>query len=478
MLRPPTCQLSLFRSVGAALTACVASIGTLSVGASGDDLRVRDGTALRVASTANLLSEVHVGLPASSWRRTACGSPAAMKPGKPPVDIISTWGREITVDSVKTVFKYPRPQMVRGGASSWHSLNGLWEFEPCAEWGCGPPPFARPMNESVLVPFPVESCLSGLRNHSAAGRGLDVPPSYQHMYYRTHLDATRLRQAASASGGRSLLHFGAVDWQCDVYVNGMHVGGHEGGFDGFSFDISDALELATAGQHELVVQVYDPSNKGSQPFGKQRTEAMWEPGGDTYTPVSGIWQPVWLETTAERHFTSLKLRADMQRLNLTAFTSVPDGGEIRATVKDNGDTVAVAIGKANLPFSIPIALAKRKLWSPESPFLYNLTVEYLDQVGGRTVVDDTVDSYFGMREVSLCVVSGVQRPCINGKWRFLAGFLDQSCECSPWSPPICVSVCLSACPPVRLSVCHSLAPALPPSLPPSLSPSPLLCAYH
>ena len=176
----------------------------------------------------------HIGASPEKWRRTNCGSPASMD-GTTKVDIISEWGRQITVDNVKTIFAYPRPQMVR---PSWHSLNGLWEFEACPEWGCGPAPFGRALNESILVPFPVESCLSGLRNRSNA---LNVPPTYPRMFYRT---AFAVEGGGQGDAGSMLLHFGAVDWQCEVYVDGLWVGSHEGGFDGFSFDISRALRSA------------------------------------------------------------------------------------------------------------------------------------------------------------------------------------------------------------------------------------------
>lgn len=378
----------------------------------------------------------HIGASPEKWRRTNCGSPASMD-GTTKVDIISEWGRQITVDNVKTIFAYPRPQMVR---PSWHSLNGLWEFEACPEWGCGPAPFGRALNESILVPFPVESCLSGLRNRSNA---LNVPPTYPRMFYRT---AFAVEGGGQGDAGSMLLHFGAVDWQCEVYVDGLWVGSHEGGFDGFSFDISRALRSAHryrggggggagdgggggagAGTHELIVQVLDPSNKGAQPFGKQRIEAMYAPGGDTYTPVSGIWQPVWLEAVPERYISALTLRASMSSLAITVHTSIPDGMPVHVEVSDGATIVASAQGLANLPFVVPIP-APRKLWSPESPFLYNLSVSTCrDAERCRDHLDgDTVTSYFGMREVTLCAVRGVQRPCINGEWRFLAGFLDQS----------------------------------------------------
>merc|ERR1719253_780509 len=126
------------------------------------------------------------------------------------------------------------------------------------------------------------------------------------MIYRTLIDGRAVR--AENRDGDVLLHFGAVDWQTDAYVNGIWVGSHEGGYDGFSFSIGAAL--GNSGKDEILLQVYDPSNHGSQPFGKQRSSAMYSPAGDTYSPVSGIWQPVWLEAVPARHITSLKIAAD------------------------------------------------------------------------------------------------------------------------------------------------------------------------
>jgi beta-galactosidase/beta-glucuronidase len=258
------------------------------------------------------------------------------------IDIISEWGQRVTTDNVKTIFEYPRPQMVRN-STTWHSLNGLWEFEACPSYGCGPAPFGRTLNESILVPFPVESCLSGVRNHS---NDLNVAPTYQRMFYRTFINGSVLHAINPSS--KTLLHFGAVDWQCEIYINTLWVGSHEGGFDGFSVDITRAMEAHPQNSanivHELIIQVFDPSNKGGQPFGKQRIEAMYAPGGDTYTPVSGIWQPVWLESVPSRYVQSLSLRANMTALDITVVTSVPDGAPVLVRVLDLDTVVTTVAG--------------------------------------------------------------------------------------------------------------------------------------
>ena len=217
-----------------------------------------------------------------------------------------------------------------------------------------------------------------------------------------------------------LLHFGAIDWQADVYVNGLWVGSHEGAFDAFSMNIGDALQLdgVAGAMDELMVVVHDPSNYGGQPFGKQRTSAMWRPAGDTYSPNSGIWQPVWVEVVPGMHITALKLAPNMTHLNLNVATTHTSGAitKVTATVWKGSEAVASASFYPKTPFAL--AIPSPQLWSPEQPFLYNLTVAF----GG-----DHVESYFGMREVTVCKdPSGVVRPCINGKYRFLTGVLDQS----------------------------------------------------
>ena len=285
-------------------------------------------------------SSVHHPAASSRWQRTRCGSPAS-----PGTDIPSSFAASITPESVKTAFGYPRPQMTR---PSYHSLNGLWEFAPMQRLAAlapptadpsncrgapncdgARPPFGQTLNETVLVPFPVESCLSGLENASLPG----TPPTYQDMFYRTLIDGQALLAEGAGLGaaapddgeaGDVLLHFGAVDWAADVYVNGLWVGSHEGGYDAFSFEISEALGQAGGAElDELLVVVHDPSNYGSQPFGKQRTSAMWSPAGDTYTTNSGIWQSVWLEAVPAARIESLRLAPNSTHLVLNAVTTIP-----------------------------------------------------------------------------------------------------------------------------------------------------------
>jgi beta-galactosidase/beta-glucuronidase len=381
-------------------------------------------------------------------------------------DIITEWGKKITPESVKTVFEYPRPQMVR---SSFTNLNGLWEFKAVEAGTSTNGAFGKTLNETILVPFPVESCLSGLRDVNDTN---GVPPTYQHMWYRTTVSQDQIQGVA---GGRTLLHFGAVDWQTDVYVNGLWVGSNTGGYNAFSFDITEVcLPLSHSLCLYLCLSVsvslslsyclclgaewwrrrrgsvrrrVRPLEHGptaiwqavhqSLPHclcltvsvclcltvsvslspGKQRISARYNPGGDTYTPNSGIWQTVWMESVPDTYIEGLKINADMKQLTITVNTNVPDGSAVTVQVKDGAAVVATSTScKANLP--CVVAVPSPKLWSPESPFLYNMTV---------TAGDDSVDGYFGMREVKLGKdAGGATRPMINGKFRFLAGFLDQS----------------------------------------------------
>jgi beta-galactosidase/beta-glucuronidase len=167
-------------------------------------------------------------------------------------DIITEWGKQISPETVKTIFDYPRPQMVR---SSFTNLNGLWEFKATKDGE--KPTFGLTLNETILVPFPVESCLSGLKDANDTN---GVPPTYQHMWYRTTVSSDSFHATA---GGRTLLHFGAVDWQSDVYVNGLWVGSNSGGYNSFWFDITEAL--SGGGDEEIFVVVYDPSSERVPP---------------------------------------------------------------------------------------------------------------------------------------------------------------------------------------------------------------------
>ena len=196
---------------------------------------------------------------ALSWSRTKCG----------PNDIVTQWGK--TVDPSSVLPLYPRPQMVRGNDNTWMNLNGLWDFNGTTNENLTEPlPYtSQPLDTQILVPFPPEGCLSG------------IGQTYKHLQYKTTFNDFMNRDKSST---RVLLQFGAIDWQSSVYLNGKLLGNHTGGYDSFTFDITDTI---TSTNNELMVSVYDPSDSGYQPNGKQRISAINNPGGDTYTPTSG-----------------------------------------------------------------------------------------------------------------------------------------------------------------------------------------------
>lgn len=291
--------------------------------------------------------------------------------------------------------EYPRPQMER---AEWMNLNGMWEYmggkdkaDPVS--AATPPKFpAKP--EKIRVPFVPEAELSGIARNGETNlwykRTLTIPSNWK--------------------GKRVLLHFGAVDNTAAVFINDKKVGSHTGGYDSFSFDITDYLKT---GVNTLVVGAYDP-NDGIAPSGKNG------PRGD-YTFSSGIWQTVWIEPVEKEHVTSLKLIPDLKnnRLEVVVSASV-NQSKVTAVVTAGGLQVAKAQGNANEKFYIPIK--EPRLWCPEDPFLYDLKIE-LQAKNGK--VTDAVDSYFGMRSVGLGKVGGVTRTLLNGQFQFHLGLLDQ-----------------------------------------------------
>jgi hypothetical protein len=348
-----------------------------------------------------------------------------------PGRIITPWAEQ--VDPAHPLPEYPRPQMVRGG---WENLNGLWEYaivpkdqdEPVSYQG------------KILVPFAIESALSGV------GKTVGGDSS---LWYRTTFvlpaaprGMADLRRSGTKKNATILLHFGAVDWRAEVFVNGKSAGIHEGGYDPFTLDITS---LVTKGKRQqLTVKVWDPTDDGPQPRGKQ----VKHPNGIWYTSVTGIWQTVWIEAVPATYIAALRQTPDIDRQTLSVSTDVQGlmvGDSIRLTAWDGGRMVAReaaaagpdggaresgAIGSAGLVgpagakdtaqqrLSIPGA----KLWSPDSPFLYDLTVSVIR--GGKIV--DEVKSYFAMRKISVKPDEhGTQRIMLNNRFVFEIGPLDQ-----------------------------------------------------
>ena len=313
---------------------------------------------------------------------------------QPAGDKIKTaWADE--VDPACPLPEYPRPTLVR---PEWRNLNGLWDYAILPADAPQPERF----DGKILVPYPVESSLSGVQRRLTENEVL--------WYERRFTVPAGWRQ------GALLLHFGAVDWEADIYLNGIRVGGHKGGYTAFSIDIAPYL---TRGEQTLAVRVTDPTDRGTQPRGKQVTESrtIW------YTPVTGIWQTVWLEPVPESRIAALRSTPDIDTKSLTVeavTVGVRPGDIVGVTLRDNGRTVATARAAAGEP--LRLTLSDMKLWTPDTPVLYNLEATLLR--GGKPV--DRVGSYAAMRKNSTVRgKEGFLRLQLNDRECFQFGPLDQ-----------------------------------------------------
>jgi hypothetical protein len=312
--------------------------------------------------------------------------------------LMTTWGENLTSDNVWA--EYPRPSMTR---DSWMNLNGVWQYYKRTSINYDYEPAADRFDKAILVPFPVESALSGI-----------MDTNFQENKRSTHMYRRTFSLPADFAGKNVLLHFGAVDWRCTVYVNGKAAGSHDGGSDPFSFDITSLLNAS--GDQELQVAVWDPTSDGGQPNGKQNNY----PNGIWYTPNSGIWQTVWLEPVAEAHITSYEPIPDIDNGSVSIKVNATDmSAKAKITVKFDGTEVASAEG--NIGEFTTIAIPSAKLWSPDEPNLYDVDITLLRN-GQPT---DKVQGYFGMRKFSRGMALG--KPCVmlNNKPLFMYGPLDQ-----------------------------------------------------
>lgn len=312
-----------------------------------------------------------------------------------PGTIATPWAD--SVDPKHVLDAYPRPQLQR---EQWTNLNGLWDYAILPKTAGQNIPATY--QGKLLVPFAVESSLSD------AGKTVGKDSI---LWYHTVLQLTNPKNKQ-----RTLLHFGAVDWQATIYVNGKEIGSHEGGYDPFTVDISSALIKGS--KQELAVRVWDPSDDGPQPRGKQ----VKKPAGIWYTPVTGIWQTVWLETVPETYITALRSTPDLDKATVTinaAIETLQPGDQLLVSAWNNKEKIAEYTGsETNITLHIP----DPKTWSPDHPFLYDLQVSILR----KSKLIDQVKGYFAMRKISIAPDShGIQKMMLNNKFCFQYGPLDQ-----------------------------------------------------
>jgi len=309
--------------------------------------------------------------------------------------LMTQWSEQVSPKKVHP--EYPRPQQVR---KNWLNLNGLWEYAIRNKEQRQPVQF----DGQILVPFPIESALSGV---------MQPVGEENQLWYRRTFDVPK-----NWKSQRLLLHFGAVDWDSTIWVNGTKVGSHKGGYDPFTLDITDTLN--DTGSQEIVLSVWDPTNSGTQPRGKQ----VKKPGGIWYTSVTGIWRTVWLEPVPAAHIKSLKIVPDIDS-DSARITAVCSQATVDCSVEAviNLGWFNKIKGKGNANEEFVLQIKKPKLWSPDSPFLYDVKVTLKDSKGK---VVDTVNSYFGMRKISLDKdQEGITRLFLNNKPLFQYGPLDQ-----------------------------------------------------
>ena len=311
-------------------------------------------------------------------------------------DRISTpWAAK--VDPAKPLPEYPRPQMER---KDWMNLNGLWQYSILPKINTTIP---SSFEGRILVPFAIESALSGV--------GKTVGKDSILWYERTFTVPTNFKK------NKIILQFGAVDWQCNVYVNGKEVGMHQGGYDPFSFDITAALNKSK--NQKITVKVWDPSDDGPQPRGKQ----IKNPNSIWYTPVTGIWQTVWLESVPETYIVTTKQTPNIDKKNLSVFTKIEnvlptDQVIVSAWDKNNKIAEQTVAPNTEALLNIPNLI----LWSPKNPYLYNLKVTVIR----KNKIIDEVKSYFAMRKISMEPDNnGIQRMMLNNEFVFQYGPLDQ-----------------------------------------------------
>jgi len=318
-----------------------------------------------------------------------------------PGRLMTRWAPDVKPDADAAPHpEYPRPQMKR---SAWLNLNGLWEYAILPAGSPAPQAY----DGRILVPFPVESALSGV--------GKQVGQENRLWYRRT------FRLPKSWRKQRLILNFEAVDWEAKVWINGREAGSHRGGYDPFFFDITDLLKRRGRGDQEIVISVFDPVDEGPQPRGKQ----VRNPHGIWYTSVTGIWATVWLEPVPDPFITGLSIVPDVDagRVTIKVQTSASSRALPVEISIPGADGTALAAARGLAGQEIALSPPNPSLWSPDSPFLYDLDITLKAK---RPKNDDRLESYFGLRKISLGQdAAGVNRLLLNGSPLFHFGPLDQ-----------------------------------------------------
>lgn len=308
---------------------------------------------------------------------------------------LPTQWTKTAMESTMPFPEYPRPQLER---KDWLCLNGKWDYVGGKQVASALNP-ARPISfgdkaEKILVPYCPESVLSGIQRNQEVNmwyrRTFEIPPAWK--------------------GKQVIINFDAIDHDATIFVNGEKAGSHAGGYSSFHLNITKYVKGVT---NTVIVAAHDP-NDGRTPSGKNG------PRGD-YTFTSGIWQSVWLEPVNEQHIKNIRILPDVANGRLEVLVDAePATALVKAVALDGGKVVAEASGRPGAKFYVPVKAAK--LWSPDHPFLYDLTIRLMDNKGNAT---DEVKSYFGMRDIKLGTINGVIRPLLNNKFVMQLGLLDQ-----------------------------------------------------
>eukprot|EP01084_Bolivina_argentea_P056726 103765_1 len=330
------------------------------------------------SDTITILSKQNI----SSWNPPPCGFNQS-------VNIMTKWGKMIDPTNTSTLFpQYPRPQLKRDTNNSWINLNGLWEYQEAVNLNEAlNPPFNQTLKSNILIPFPIESCLSGIAKHSF------------YLWYRIVFSINNSWYNTTDNNNKLLIHFGAIDWQSTIYLNNKNISTHTGGYNEIIIDLSKYL---TQNYNELLIFVYDPTEFGFQPNGKQNTQALRGPILDMFTPTSGIWQTVWIEKVPKYYIENIKIITDLKNINISVNSNINVNNLLNYKININAidpitNDIYTSIGYINQ--TINILIKNAKLWSPKSPMLYLLNVTLIDNNIGNII--DNIISYTGMRTISM-----------------------------------------------------------------------------